>query len=103
MDTVLVVERDPETLKARADELLLDGLDVYLARTKQHATSHLSQLELDAVVLGTLDDPADSLALLRELRAKNIPRVDPQLPVLAIGADADHAAVRYYQAGADIA
>ena len=103
MDTVLIVEADDHTLRARGDELLLDGLDIYAASTKQQATIHLTQVTVDAVVLGALEDHAGSLMLLRDLRAGDIPRVDPQLPVLAIGADSDHAAVRFYQAGADIA
>ena len=47
--------------------------------------------------------PAKTLALMRELRAGQIPGSDTRLPVLTIGADTDHVAVRHYQAGADIA
>jgi DNA-binding response OmpR family regulator len=103
MRNVLIVEADDRTLRARGDELLLDGYEVHTARTDGHARAKLSQAGPDALVLGALEAPAQSLALLRELRSGEIPRGDPCLPVVALGADADHAAVRYYQAGADIA
>jgi DNA-binding response OmpR family regulator len=102
MHNVLVIEADDHTLRDRGDELLLDGLEVYVASSRQHAAAHLAQVDLHAIVLGALDDPAESLALLRDLRSGEIPGVDTQLPVIAIGADADHAAVRLYLAGADI-
>jgi DNA-binding response OmpR family regulator len=103
MENVLVVEADPQTLRARGDELLLDGLEVYTASTRHHALTRLEYETIDAVVLGSLNERAESLALLRELRSGTVLRVDPQLPVVAVGADTDHTALRYYQAGADIA
>jgi len=103
MRSVLIVEGDDHALRARGDELLLDGYDVLAARTEHQAKNKLAESRPDALVLGALDSPAPSLALLRELRAGEISRADPRLPVLAIGADTDPTAVRYYQAGADIA
>jgi DNA-binding response OmpR family regulator len=103
MQNVLIAESDDHTLNARGDELTLDGYEVHAARTDSHTRAKLSQAPPDALVLGTLETPAQSLALLRDLRAGAIARSDPSLPVVALGADSDHAAVRYYQAGADIA
>lgn len=103
MQSVLIAEADDLTLRARGDELLLDGLEVYSARTVKHACVRLAQTDADAIVLGSLDTPVATLALLRALRAGEIPGADPRLPVLAIGADTDHGAARLYQAGADIA
>jgi DNA-binding response OmpR family regulator len=103
MRNILLVDADDHALRARGDELLLDGYEVLTARTAQHARARLADGKPDALVLGELETPAAGLALLRQLRAGEIPRADPMLPALALGADADHAAVRHYQAGADIA
>ena len=45
----------------------------------------------------------ETIGLLRELRAGEIPRANSRLPVLVVGVDDDSAAVRYYRAGADVA
>ena len=103
MQHILVVEADDQTLRARGDELLLDGYEVQTAQTDRQARLKLAQGSVDAIVLGALESPTESLALLRELRAGEIVRADPRLPVVSIGADSDHAAVRHYSAGADIA
>lgn len=102
MQTVLIVEADDHTLRARGDELLLDGYDVLAAQADQQARLKLAQGHPDALVLGSLDHAAVGLALLRDLRGGEIPRADPRLPVLTIGADSDHMAVRHYDAGADV-
>jgi len=103
MHAILIAEADDHTLRARGDELLLDGHDVYVASTRRHAIIRLAETRPDALVLGRLDTPAASLSLLRTLRAAQISGADSWLPVLAIGADSDHGAARFYQAGADIA
>jgi DNA-binding response OmpR family regulator len=102
MPTVLIIEADDHALRTRGDELLLDGYDVTTAQTDQQARHKLADSNPDAVILGTLDDAAASLALLRDLRHGQIPRADPRLPVLTVGADSDHIAIRHYEAGADI-
>lgn len=103
MHSILVVEADDHALSGRGDELLLDGYEVLPARTAHQAQNKLTESQPDALVLGALDSPVASLALLRQLRGGEISRADPRLPVLAIGADSDHGAARFYQAGADIA
>ncbi len=102
MHTVLIVEADDHSLRTRGDELLLDGYDVLTAQTDQHARRKLADGHPDAVILGSLDSAATSLTLLRDLRRGEIPYADPRLPVLTIGADSDHVAVRHYEAGADV-
>jgi DNA-binding response OmpR family regulator len=44
-----------------------------------------------------------TIGLLRELRAGEIPRADSSTPVLVVGADDDSTGVRFYRAGADVA
>ena len=102
MHTVLIVEADDHALRARRDELLLDGYEVVVAQTERAARIKLADGAVDAVVLGELESPAGSLTLLRELRAGEIPQSDSRLPVVTIGTGSDHVAVRYYEAGADI-
>ena len=101
MHTVLIVEADDHALRARGDELLLDGYEVVVAQTERTARIKLAGGAVDAVVLGELESPAGSLALLRELRRGAVPRADSRVPVVAIGADADQASIRFYEAGAD--
>ncbi len=102
MQNILIVEASDQALNARGDELLLDGFEVLAARTDRQARLKLAEGSPDAVVLGTLGSGAASLALLRALRAGQIPRADPRLPVLSTSPESDHAAVRHYAAGADI-
>ena len=103
MQNILLIDSDEQTLTARGDQLLLDGYEVLDARAERQARHHLATSQPDAAALATLDTPAKTLALLRDLRASQITGADPQLPVLTIGADSDSDAVRHYQAGATIA
>jgi DNA-binding response OmpR family regulator len=103
ISNVLIVEADDHTLRARGDELLLDGYEVLAAQTGAAARERLADGAPDALILGTLENPAASLQLLRDLRAGAIARADSRLPVLSTAADTDHQAVRHYQAGSDIA
>jgi len=100
---VLIAEADEPTLKARGDELLLDGYEVIAAPTDRATRIKLLDSSPDAMILGALETPATSLQLLRQLRSGEIPGADNRLPVISTGADNDHQAVRHYQAGADIA
>jgi DNA-binding response OmpR family regulator len=102
MHNVLLVETDDLALRERGDELLIDGYEVLAAQTAAAAKLRLADAP-EALVLGELEKPGTSLALLRELRAGEVAGSDPRLPVLALGADNDHTAVRFYEAGADIA
>jgi len=99
---ILIVESDDHSLRTRGDELLLDGYEVHAAQTAQQTRAKLTTVSPDALILGTLEQPPEALALLRELRSGQIPHADSRLPVISIGADTDHAATRHYQAGADL-
>ena len=102
MRSVLIVEADDRLLRERADQLLMDGYEVDTASTAQAARIKLAEAP-DALVLCSAGTGAESIGLLRELRAGKILRADSKLPVLVVGADDDSAAVRYYRAGADVA
>lgn len=103
MQDILIIDSNEHTLTALGDQLLLDGYEVLDARAERQARHHLANSHPDAVILQTLDTPAHTLALLRDLRAGHLTGADPRAPVLTVGADSDHTAVRHYQSGADIA
>jgi len=100
--SVLIVEADQRVLSERAEQLLMDGYQVDAVGTFEPARIKLADRP-DALVLANAGSGPETIALLRQLRAGEIARADPALPVLALGADDDSAAVRYYRAGADLA
>ena len=102
MASVLIVEADQRVLSERAEQLLMDGYQVDAVGTFEAARIKLADRP-DALVLANDGSGPETIALLRQLRAGEIARADPALPVLALGADDDSAAVRYYRAGADLA
>jgi DNA-binding response OmpR family regulator len=102
VQNVLIVETDERLARERAQQLLMDGYEAQVAATAQAARIKLSERP-DALVLCDAGGGPDTIGLLRELRAGEIPRADSTLPVLVVGADNDSAAVRYYRAGADVA
>jgi DNA-binding response OmpR family regulator len=96
---VLLVETDELELRERTDQLLMDGYAVDSVSTIDQARVGLA----DGPGALLLSSGPETIGLLRELRAGEIPRADSRLPVLVVGVDDDPAAVRYYRAGADIA
>lgn len=102
MPSVLIVEADERLLSERAEQLLMDGYQVDAVSAFQAARLKLAERP-DALVLSNAGSGPATIALLRQLRAGEIARADPAVPVLVVGADDDSAAVRYYRAGADLA
>jgi two-component system response regulator AdeR len=96
---VLLVETDELELRELTEQLLMDGYAVDSVSAVDQARVRLAEGP-DVLVLSS--EP-ETIALLRELRAGEIPRADSRLPVLVLGVDDDSAAVRYYRAGADAA
>ena len=96
---VLLVETDELELGERTEQLLMDGYAVDSVSAVDQARVRLAEGP-DALVLSS--EP-ETIGLLRELRAGEVPRADSRLPVLVLGVDDDSAAVRYYRAGADVA
>ena len=96
---VLLVETDELELHERTEQLLMDGYAVDSVSAIDQARVSLADGP-DALVLSS---GPETIGLLRDLRAGEIPRADSRLPVLAVGVDDDSAAVRCYRAGADIA
>ena len=96
---MLLVETNELELRERTEQLLMDGYAVDSVNTVDQARVRLAQSP-DALVLSS---GPNTIGLLRELRAGEIPRADSRLPVLVVGADDGSAAVRFYRAGADVA
>ena len=96
---VLLVETDELELRERTEQLLMDGHAVDAVGGIDQARVKLVEGP-DALVLSS---GPETIGLLRELRAGEIPQTDCRLPVLVLGVDDDSAAVRYYRAGADVA
>jgi DNA-binding response OmpR family regulator len=102
VQTVLIIEAEEWLLRERAYQLTLDGYEVQTAQADRQARLKLAD-KPDAVVLCDLGGVAQTLGLLRELRAGAIAEADPRVPVLAVSAVDETAAIRLYRAGADMA
>src|SRR5438874_1354579 len=102
MRSVLIVEADDQLLAERAEQLLMDGYAVDAVSAFEAARIKLAERP-DALLLSSAGTGPETIGLLRQLRAGEVARADPTLPVLVVGADDDSAAVRYYRAGADLA
>ena len=96
---VLLLETDDLELQERVKQLLTDGYAVDAVGAAEQATVRLADGP-DALI--SCGEP-QTIGLLRELRAGEIPRADSTTPVLVVGADDDSAGVRYDRAGADVA
>ena len=92
---VLLVETDELELHERVEHLLMDGYAVDAVAAADQARVRLADGPDTLILCG---EP-QTIGLLRELRAGEIPRADSTIPVLVVGADDDSAAVRYYRAG----
>jgi DNA-binding response OmpR family regulator len=97
--TVLLVETEELELLERVEQLLMAGYAVDAVAAADQARLRLADGP-DALIL--CGEPP-TIGLLRELRAREIPRADSATPVLVVGVDDDSAAVRYYRASADVA
>jgi len=100
--TILIATADEGQREHLATHLDADGHTVYTADDAAGTTAKLTVHAIDVLVLGELERPALSLALLRELRAGQLHlRVHPAQPVITLGAD-DHLTVAHaYEAGSD--
>jgi len=101
---ILVIESDRRLGHAIAEQLLADGFGVELARTAEHARVLAAASTPRLAVLGWLDSPRGTLALLDEIRQS--PRAgtpwDRALPAIVVGCQARELdMLRAFDAGAD--
>lgn len=101
---ILVIESDRRLGHAIAEQLLADGFSVELARTAEHARVLAAARSPRLAVLGWLDSPRGTLALLDEIRCS--PHGggpwDRALPAIVISCQARELdMLRAFEAGAD--
>jgi DNA-binding response OmpR family regulator len=106
LSILVAVANRPELRDVLADQLTADGHDVHQAHHSRHATSLLAGRHIDVLMLGALERPSATLALLRELRAGTLdPRAWPELPTITLAplaaGDGELDALRAYEAGSD--
>jgi DNA-binding response OmpR family regulator len=102
MYTLLVAAADAGAREFLAAQLDADGHTVHEADSAITATAKLSAHAIDLVILADLTRPADTVGLLRQLRAGRLhSRVHPAQPVITLGASDELSILRAYQAGSD--
>jgi DNA-binding response OmpR family regulator len=99
--TLLIASTHDAQRTFLAAQLDADGHAVHDADSTESTTAKLTAHAIDVVLLGALQRPADSPALLRAIRAGQHPRIHPGQPVITIGATDDLSALRAYEAGSD--
>ncbi len=100
---ILLLESDQDACVALVQQLVADGFEVALARSTQHARVLARNGGAILALLGALEPPRGTLALLEEIRAGGQRGGwTADLPVIVIGRGADQLDVlRAFEAGAD--
>jgi DNA-binding response OmpR family regulator len=78
-----------------------DGHTVHHADSAAGTIAKLSVHAVDVLILDELEQPADSPALLRAIRAEAHTRIHPAQPIITLGNDDELTALRAYEAGSD--
>lgn len=99
--TLLIASANEAQRTFIAEQLDADGHTVYEADSTESTVAKLTAHAIDVVLLGALERPADSPALLRAIRTGEHPRIHPATPVITIGAADELSALRAYEAGSD--
>jgi DNA-binding response OmpR family regulator len=101
--TILLVEVEQEAALALAAQLHADGYDVAVARSATHALALAREDAPALALLGGLDAPRATLALLEQIRGGSCSEeIDRGLPAIVLGRAANELDVlRAFEAGAD--
>jgi len=100
--TLLIAAADTQPRDFLAAQFDADGHSVHVGDRPQAVTRRLSAHPCDVVLLGDFAAPADTPALLRDLRAGRLHRRVPRgQRVVTIGDPGEAATVRAYEAGSD--
>jgi DNA-binding response OmpR family regulator len=101
---ILVVEANQERARAIANQLVADGFGVEVARTAEHARVLARVRVPELALLGNLEPPRGTLALLEEIR-ESPPEGSPwdrALPAIVVGVRGHELEMlRAFEAGAD--
>lgn len=100
--TILIASATTHLREHHARHLDADGHTVHSADDTVSLTARLTTHAIDVVVLADLERPAESLAVLRKLRAGELhTRIHPAQPVLTLGCVEHLATLHAYEAGSD--
>jgi DNA-binding response OmpR family regulator len=99
--TLLIASAHQGTRTFLASQLDADGHHIHEADNNVAAVAKLSTYGIDVMVLGGLERPSASPALLRAVRAGEHPRIHPAQPVITIGPDDELTTLRAYECGSD--
>lgn len=100
----VVADSDHGWRRHVADQLTADGGCAFVADDRVRAVARCAKEAPDVLVVGEVDGPAGTMALLREIRAATGRPGEPHrdLPVLvALADEAELAVLRAFDAGAD--
>jgi len=99
--TLIIASANDTQRTFLAAQLDADGHTVYEADSTASTVARLSTHAVDVVLLGDLERPADSPALLRAIRADAHTHIHPAQPVITVGGGDELSALRAYEAGSD--
>ena len=99
--TILIAGTDPDRRTFLAGQLDADGHTIHEADQTAAVIAKLSSHAIDVLILGELQRPYQTTALVRAVRAAKHPRIHPGLAVITLGPDDELSALRAYESGSD--
>jgi DNA-binding response OmpR family regulator len=99
--TILIAGADQDRRAFLAKQLDADGHTIYDANQTAVVIAKLSSHAVDVLILGELERPFETTALVRSIRAGKHPRVHPGLAVITLGPGDELSALRAYESGSD--
>jgi DNA-binding response OmpR family regulator len=98
--TLLIAGAD-EQRTFLAEQLDADGHSIYEADDTAAVIAKLSSHAVDVLILGELERPFETTALVRAVRGGKYPRIHPGLAVITLGPGDELSALRAYESGSD--
>jgi DNA-binding response OmpR family regulator len=99
--TLLIAGADQDRRTFLAEQLDADGHTIYDADHAAAVIAKLSSHAVDVLILGELEKPFQTTALVRSVRAGKHPRVHPGVAVVTLGPGDELSALRAYESGSD--
>jgi DNA-binding response OmpR family regulator len=99
--TILIAGADHGQRTFLAEQLDADGHAVYDADDTAAVIAKLSSHAVDVLILGELEQPYETTALVRSVRAGKHPRIHPGLAIVTLGPGDELSALRAYESGSD--
>jgi DNA-binding response OmpR family regulator len=99
--TILIAGADDGQRTFLAEQLDADGHTIHEADQTAAVLAKLSSHAIDLLILGELERPFETTALLRAVRAGKHPRIHPGLAVVTLGGGDELSVLRAYESGSD--